>query len=230
MIYFPHPLLVDDEGILAIGGDLSVERLKLAYAIGVFPWYNQPPIIWWFTNPRCVLYPSDIIISKSLRSPIIKNDWNISVNRSFDRVVEKCSTIKRKNQSGTWITREIYHAFLKLHSEGKAHSLEVWNDKELIGGLYGVVHGKIFYGESMFSKVSDASKFGLVYLCKYLEFLGCDLIDCQQDTPHMRRMGASLMEKTEFWNIVKANILTDDMNFGFSTFDKWINDTNFNFS
>lgn len=223
MIYFPHPLQSDDEGIVAIGGDLSYERLKFAYSCGIFPWFNQEPIIWWFTHPRCILYPSKVKVSKSMRS-VIRNasNWKVTVNHNFEEVIQQCSNIKRSDQHGTWITSSIKNAYIDLHLAGSAHSVEVWENGELIGGLYGVSSGKIFFGESMFAKKSNSSKYALIHLSKYLEHLGCRLIDCQQDTPHIRSMGATLVSKEDFWHEIKRNMMNDDLPISKSSFSDWL--------
>ncbi len=224
MLYFPHPLTCDDEGLVAVGGDLSHERLELAYSFGLFPWYNQAPILWWFTHPRCIIYTDQIKVSKSMRR-LVKNKrpWKVTIDQAFEKVIDACSVIKRPGQRGTWITNEIKGSYSTLHSMGVAHSVEVWSDKDqLIGGLYGVVKGKIFFGESMFASQTNASKYALIHLSKYLEQLGCKVIDCQQDTDHMRSMGAVLVSKESFWDIVKLNTLEDDLHISSTNFDLWL--------
>lgn len=219
--------MAEDEGLLALGGTLDSERLKLAYTFGIFPWYSESPILWWFTNPRCVLYPSDIKISKSMR-PLVHRlrPWKITMDEQFSEVISKCASVKRKDQNGTWINHEIVTAYTNLYQEGIAHSIEVWDKhNELIGGLYGVCIGKIFFGESMFSVIPNASKYALIHLCQYLENQGCELIDCQQDTPHMRRMGAVLFTKLEFWNIIKRNVLNPNIPISNQSFNDWLDST-----
>jgi len=222
MIYFPHPLSADEDGLLAIGGELSAQRLSLAYSFGIFPWYNQSPILWWFTHPRAVLLPSQVKISKSTKQTMRNSVWKITADVAFETVIDRCAQIKRKGQQGTWISTEIKEAYLDLHRQDRAHSIEIWEDSTLIGGLYGVTFGKIFYGESMFAERANASKIGLIYLCQYLEYLGCTLIDCQQDTPHLRSMGTVLYSKEKFWSIVKHNTLEVDLDFGSASFSDWL--------
>jgi len=217
---FPHPLSCDEDGLLAVGGTLSADRLRLAYQLGIFPWYNQPPVLWWYTHPRAVIYPQKIKISKSMRSTLRKS-WKVTMNHDFDQVMLGCKRIKRSGQNGTWITDEILEAYRKLHAIGKAHSIEVWKDDVVVGGLYGVVCGKIFCGESMFAESPNASKVALIWLSKFLVSLGCTLIDCQQDTDHMRTMGSSLIDKEAYWNILKDNMLAPDMDLSSSNFEDW---------
>ncbi len=226
MLYFPHPLSCDEEGLLAIGGELSQARLDLAYRFGIFPWYNQTPILWWFTHPRCVIFPDQIKVSKSMRSLVYnKRSWHISIDRSFEQVVDACSSIKRSGQRGTWISDDIKTSYINLHKVGIAHSVEVWSEDQLVGGLYGVLRGKVFYGESMFATEANASKYALIHLAKFLENEGCKVIDCQQDTKHMRSMGAVLLSKDSFWKIIKHNILEDDIDMSSANFDTWLNTT-----
>jgi leucyl/phenylalanyl-tRNA--protein transferase len=205
MLHFPHPFLATDEGLLAIGGDLSPERLILAYQHGIFPWYEEPPILWWFLSPRCVMLPGDLHISKSTRKSLEKHSFHLTTNRAFEKVMESCALAERKNQESTWIQSDMIDAYSQLHQMGFAHSVEVWKKDELVGGLYGVGLGRIFCGESMFSKESNASKLALIYLCRKLFSHGIWMIDCQQDTPHMRSMGARLISRDEFWRVLKLN-------------------------
>lgn len=207
-LVFPHPLAASPEGILAIGGDLSLERLKLSYAYGVFPWYGKhDPIVWWFPNPRCVMKPADVVISRSLRSKINKQTFRITFDTAFERVIRHCSAVPRKGQNGTWIHSEMVDAYIAFHEAGYAHSVEVWQDRYLVGGLYGVSLGKIFFGESMFSLATDSSKYALVMLAEFLESKGFWLIDCQQDTPHVRSLGAGLIPAGEFHALLTKNRL-----------------------
>jgi len=220
MLLFPHPLSADKDGLLAVGGKLSAERLSLAYQMGIFPWYNQSPILWWYTHPRAIIYPNQVKISKSMRSTLRKS-WTITMDEAFDHVMKGCKQVKRSGQAGTWITEEIQDAYQHLYLQGKAHSIEVWSGGKIVGGLYGVVSGKIFCGESMFALVPNASKVGLIWLARYLEHLGCTLIDCQQDTDHMRTMGSTLVSKNEYWKILKGNMLSTDLEISSSTFETW---------
>jgi leucyl/phenylalanyl-tRNA--protein transferase len=198
---FPHPLAAHESGVLAIGGDLTPDRLRLAYAYGIFPWYNEEqPLLWWFPDPRCVLFPDKLKVSKSLRSKLQKEEFSVTLDQCFDRVIMRCREIPRKDQEGTWIHPEIAVAYMELHRVGLAHSVEVWQDGDLCGGLYGVSLGRIFFGESMFSDASDASKVALFHLVSLLKQRGFTLIDCQQDTPHLRSLGAELISAPEFYH------------------------------
>jgi leucyl/phenylalanyl-tRNA--protein transferase len=223
MSYFPHPLMADEDGLLAVGGDLTTERLRLAYRFGIFPWYNDGPVLWWFTHPRCILRPQSIKVSKSMRAAIRKGrqDWTIRLNNKFDEVISACGQIKRDQQAGSWITREIKGAYVELHRLGHAHSIEVYEGDNLVGGLYGVVNGKIFVGESMFAKKPNSSKYALILLCQYISAKGCLFIDCQQDTPHLRSMGAEVISKMDFWNALKANLSHADMALSTQDFENW---------
>jgi leucyl/phenylalanyl-tRNA--protein transferase len=203
---FPNPELADEHGILCIGGDLSIDRLKLAYQYGIFPWYNEgEPIIWWSLDPRFVLYPDNLKIAKSMRSYFNQRKFRVTYNQAFEEVIHACQLTKRKGQMGTWITKAMKQAYIDLHEEGIAHSVEVWNGKNLVGGLYGVCTGKIFSGESMFSLESNASKFGFISLVKMLKAKGFILIDCQQETPHLGTLGAHAMLRSEFLEILAEN-------------------------
>lgn len=196
---FPPVELADANGILAIGGDLSPERLLLAYQQGIFPWFNEDDfIIWWSLDPRMVLFPADLKISKSMRSYFNQNKFQVSYNQDFPAVIQACRQTERLGQAGTWISQDIIEAYTKLHKMGHAHSVEVWQNKKLVGGLYGVQIGQVFCGESMFSQVSNASKFGFISLVKKLEKEGIKMIDCQQETKHLRSLGASTIPRSEF--------------------------------
>ena len=205
-VIFPHPLEADGNGILCFGGDLSTKRLILAYQHGIFPWYNSDePIVWWFPNPRCVLFPKHLKIHKSMRSFFNQEKYRVTYDTCFQEVITTCQQIIRKSQEGTWINKDIIHAYGELFRLGIAHSVEVWEDEELVGGLYGVVIGKIFFGESMFAKKSNASKFGFISLVKKLIENDFTMIDCQQDTPHMRSLGAELISAKEFYQFCAEN-------------------------
>lgn len=182
--------LDEPEGLLAVGGDLSPERLLNAYQHGCFPWYEDPqPILWWSPDPRCVIRPVDIHISKSLHKRLRKGDYEISFDRDFDAVIHHCATARGRSD-GTWITPAMDEAYRALHRLGHAHSLEVWQNEELIGGLYGIAIGKVFCGESMFSLARDASKIALVHLAGQLQAWDFELIDCQVSNPHLLSLGA----------------------------------------
>ena len=207
-LIFPHPDLRDPDGLLAIGGDLSVDRLLLAYRWGIFPWYHEgQPLLWWFLAPRLMLKPNEVHIAHSLQSILKKEIFHVTFNMAFEEVMKNCGEIKRLNQDGTWITEEMLGAYLELNKSGYAHSVEVWQGKELVGGLYGVGYGKIFTGESMFAKISNASKVAFVHLARHLEVKGFEWIDCQQDTAHLRSLGADIIEEGQFLDILRNNHL-----------------------
>ena len=203
-IIFPPIHLANEDGILAIGGDLSTERLLLAYKNGIFPWFNEgEPIIWYSPNPRMVLFPKNLKISKSMQQIIRKNEFKITFNQNFSEVIRKCKTIFREGQGGTWITNEMQQAYLKLHNLGIAKSVEVWKENELVGGLYGIDLGHIFCGESMFSKASNTSKLAFIYLVQKLEKENYQLIDCQVYNKHLDSLGASEISRNEFLTYLK---------------------------
>jgi leucyl/phenylalanyl-tRNA--protein transferase len=204
-VTFPHPLTSKGEWPVAYGGTLSHERLLFAYAHGLFPWYEDHPIYWWFTTPRLVLLPSELKVAKSLRKVIKDNFFQITFNHGFKAVINHCSTISRNGQKGTWITDDMKKAYLKLHEQGWVHSVEAWHSGRLVGGLYGVCIGKVFYGESMFAILPNASKVAFVHLVQYLNTQGCTLVDCQQDTAHLRTFGADLMDGKVFYEHLMRN-------------------------
>ena len=200
-LVFPPAELADKDGLLAIGGDLSVERLTLAYQSGIFPWFSEgQPILWWSPDPRMVLFPAELKVSKSLRKTIRENTFRITCNCCFDRVIRQCATVKRKGQSGTWITPAMEEAYKRLHAVGRAISWEVFVGDRLVGGLYGVdlPERKIFCGESMFSKVSNASKVAFCSMVAHFKERGYQLIDCQQPTSHLASLGARTIDRKEF--------------------------------
>jgi len=204
---FPLPDLADPDGLLAIGGDLSPQRLIQAYAAGIFPWYSEgSPILWWSPDPRLVLFPGEFKRHKNLRRLVHSNKFSITMDKDFAAVVEACSKVERKGQDGTWITREMQEAYIRLFELGFAHSVECRLDGKLAGGLYGVSLGKIFFGESMFHYVADASKVALWHLVDFLLENDFKLIDAQQDTPHLRSLGARLIPRKEFLKILAENI------------------------
>lgn len=195
--------LRDPDGLLAIGGDLSMSRLLDAYQRGIFPWYNEgQPIMWWSPNPRCVLELRDIRISRSLGKTLRNKNFRVTLNNDFKQVIKKCSE-PRSDSAETWITRDLMQAFINLHEAGHAHSVECWLDEQLAGGLYGIAMGRIFFGESMFSHCSDASKVALVHLCCFLEKMNFRLIDCQVYSPHLRSLGAKPIPRKLFANLLK---------------------------
>ena len=202
-LIFPHPSLAEPDGLLAIGGDLTTERLVLAYKNGIFPWYNEDePILWFAPNPRFVLFPEKLKVSKSMKQLINKNEYLITLNQSFEDVIKNCKKVKRKNQNGTWITNDMEKAYKIMHKKGIAHSEEVWNKKEeLVGGLYGVNLGTVFFGESMFHKENNTSKLALIYLGTKFDF---SIIDCQVYTKHLASLGAENIPFNSFYaKIVK---------------------------
>ncbi|WMX17300.1 MULTISPECIES: leucyl/phenylalanyl-tRNA--protein transferase [unclassified Aureispira] len=203
---FPHPKYASPEGLLAVGGDLSPKRLLLAYENGIFPWYNEgEPILWWSPNPRFVLFPSEIKVSKSMRQVFRKEKFHVSFDTAFDEVIEACGSIPRTGQNGTWLTEEMKEAYIHLHHLGFAHSVETWEGDKLVGGLYGLALGNCFFGESMFAKTSNASKTALICLAKTIEKKGFDLIDCQSETKHLATMGAKFINRVTFLTYLEKN-------------------------
>jgi leucyl/phenylalanyl-tRNA--protein transferase len=198
-IKFPPPHLASEDGLLAVGGDLSQKRLLLAYRMGIFPWFsNNEPILWWSPDPRLVLYPHEIKISKTLKKILKKEVFKVTMDLAFNEVINQCARVRLKKNQGTWIIEEIIEAYCQLHESGFAHSVEVWRQGELAGGLYGVSLGKCFFGESMFTRISNASNVGLVKLVEHLKELSFDMIDCQVTTGHLIRFGAREIPRTLF--------------------------------
>lgn len=205
-LIFPHPILREPDGLMAVGGDLSPERLLLAYRWGIFPWYHEgQPILWWWLAPRLMVRPADVHISHSVRNYINRQKYKVTFDQDFTSVMQRCSSVKRVGQEGTWIMPEMIDAYTTLHQLGYAHSVEVWEGDQLVGGLYGIALGKIFFGESMFAEKPNASKVGFVTLAQHLDKKGFLWIDCQQDTPHMRTLGADLVEEDDFLAILREN-------------------------
>ena len=196
-IAFPDVSKANKEGLLAYGGDLSPERLVLAYKLGIFPWFDdKEPILWWSPDPRFVLFPENLKISKSMKQLMRNSDFKITVNKDFKGVISNCSKIKRNGQQGTWITNDLKKAYIKLHELGVAKSVEVWFNQELVGGLYGVdLNNGVFCGESMFSKVSNASKVGFI---EFIQNTNYKLIDCQVYTNHLESLGAEEISRDAF--------------------------------
>ena len=196
---FPSPHLATKEGIVAVGGDLRPERVLLAYRSGIFPWFEQDEfLIWWSPEPRMVLFPDELRISKSMRSLLRKHPYEITFNKAFNQVVQSCAGVKRFGQTGTWITPGLMEVYGVLHEQGHAHSVEVWDGAKLVGGLYGIDIGDVFCGESMFSKASNSSKLALIYLTRELKKNKYKLIDCQVPTAHLASMGAAPISRKEF--------------------------------
>jgi len=198
--FFPplEDALVEPNGLLAAGGDLSPERLIEAYRSGIFPWFNEnEPILWWSPDPRMVLFPSELRISRSLNKILRNSNYEVRVDSAFSQVIQACAA-PRKGQSGTWIHSDMVSAYTELHEMGLAHSVETWVGGELIGGLYGIAQGKMFFGESMFSRIHDASKIAFVHLVKQLEQWNFNMIDCQMRTAHLASFGAREIPRKEF--------------------------------
>ena len=211
-IWFPNPELADEDGCLAVGGDLSPERLLLAYSYGIFPWFSfrtSPEPIWYCPHERFVIFPDEIHVSHSMRTLLHKNKYVFSIDRDFEGVIRACSRL-RINEEGAWLGEDMIHAYTELHHRHAAHSVEVWERPEpgqtavrrLVGGLYGVNIGKVFIGESMFSLVPSGSKLALIYLAKTLPTLGGKLIDCQLETPHLKSMGGRFISYAEYMSIL----------------------------
>ena len=206
-IIFPPVEMADEEGLLAFGGDLSTARLLLAYKKGIFPWYNEDePICWWCPNPRFVLFPQELKVSKSMQTVLNNGSFRFTINKAFDKVIANCKSITRKGQEGTWIQPEVINAYTKLHQLGFAVSAEAWKDGELAGGLYGVLLGKVFFGESMFSRQSNASKFAFINFARYLQNQNIKLVDCQVYTSHLESLGARMIDRKLFCDLLSANI------------------------
>jgi leucyl/phenylalanyl-tRNA--protein transferase len=200
-LIFPPVQLAESDGLLAVGGDLSVERLLLAYRSAIFPWYDEPPILWWSPDPRFVLFPEDLKVSSSMKQVLRKGTFRISFNEDFAGVITRCSRISRTGQSGTWITPEMQEAYIRLHKAGHAMSVECWQEDQLVGGLYGVKTGAFFFGESMFAEVSNASKAAFItFVQTYAHEL--TMIDCQVHTDHLASLGAGFITREEFLEII----------------------------
>ncbi len=210
-LVFPPIHLAQPDGLLAIGGDLSPERLLLAYSNGIFPWYEGEHVLWWCPDPRFVLFPDELKINRSTEKLLNKNEparpaggFEFSINKSFKEVIHQCKKIKRPGQDGTWITDEVERAYCKMHELGYAHSAEVWKDGELAGGLYGIKLGKIFFGESMFSKQRNASRFAFTKYVQQLKEEGIQLIDCQVYTEYLESFGARMIDREEFIKLLNG--------------------------
>ncbi|HMI78359.1 MAG TPA: leucyl/phenylalanyl-tRNA--protein transferase [Ferruginibacter sp.] len=205
-LFFPPSNMADEEGLLAIGGDLGTERLLLAYRSGIFPWYNEDePICWWSPDPRFVLYPAELKVSNSMRTVLQNGKFRFTINRAFEQVIQNCKTVSRNGQDGTWISPAMQKAYTKLHELGYAHSGEAWLDGVLVGGLYGIRLGNIFFGESMFSLKTNASKFTFINYIQQLQKENVQLIDCQLHTNHLQSLGARMIPRKLFAEILAAN-------------------------
>jgi len=205
---FPPPRLAEENGLLAVGGDLTEDRLLLAYSMGIFPWYaDGDPILWWSPDPRLVLFPDELRISRSLNQTISKNIFNITLDTAFEEVIGHCASVHRKDGGGTWITDEMREAYIRLHQSGNAHSAEAWFDNKLVGGLYGISLGSAFFGESMFTKKNNASKVAFISLVHQLVKWDITLIDCQLTTPHLLSLGAREIPRITFLAMLKSALL-----------------------
>ncbi|HFA49764.1 MAG TPA: leucyl/phenylalanyl-tRNA--protein transferase [Bacteroidetes bacterium] len=205
-LQFPPPELASSDGVLATGGDLSPERLLTAYGQGIFPWFNPgEPIFWWSPDPRFVLFPSELKVARSMRPYFNQQKFGVTADQQFGQVIRNCQKPRAGQGHGTWITESMVEAYCRLHDLGFAHSVEVWENGHLVGGLYGIALGKCFFGESMFTRVSNASKFGFISMVKKLEQLGFNLIDCQQQTGHLASLGARAIPRADFLQLLKEN-------------------------
>jgi leucyl/phenylalanyl-tRNA--protein transferase len=203
-LFFPAVDEANSDGILAIGGDLSPERLLLAYKSGIFPWFEEgEPLFWWSPNPRMVLFLDELVVSKSMRNLLNRNIFTVTFNQNFREVISNCQKIKREGQNGTWITNDMIEAYCKLNELGIAKSVEVWQNQELVGGLYGVDLGHIFCGESMFSKVSNASKVAFIVLVNQLKIANYKVLDCQVYNEHLESLGCREIDRSQFMEILK---------------------------
>ncbi|GAB6193565.1 leucyl/phenylalanyl-tRNA--protein transferase [Desulfocastanea catecholica] len=206
-IQFPSPKYAEDNGLLAIGGDLRPERLLMAYSQGIFPWYSPgDPILWWFTSPRLVLFPEEFKIPRRLARYAKTASVDITRDRAFSRVVSECAKIRTEQGRETWISPEMQQAYTTLHQLGFAHSIECWQNNDLVGGLYGVALDRVFFGESMFSRIKCASQFALIALVEYVKSKNFQLIDCQMTTKHLLRFGARELSGREFQTHLKEHI------------------------
>lgn len=203
-LIFPPVELSDEDGLLAIGGDLSMERLLEAYRHGIFPWYEDNYILWWCPDPRFVLFPGELKVSNSMKQVLKKEEFEFCINSNFSGVISQCKSISRRGQEGTWITEDMRNAYINLHSRGYAQSAEAWKNGELVGGLYGIRMGNLFFGESMFSTASNASKFAFIKYVQQLETEGVQLIDCQVYTAHLESLGARMIPRVAFLKYVEA--------------------------
>ncbi len=197
-LVFPPVHMSEPDGLLAIGGDLSQERLLLAYRNGIFPWYEGNTPMWWSPDPRFVLFPEMLKVSNSMKQVLRKKNFRFTINHNFAAVIHHCKTVRRQGQQGTWITDEVEKAYIRLHESGYAHSAEAWVDGQLAGGLYGIKMGRMFFGESMFSTAANTSKYAFILYVQHLMQEGIGLIDCQVYTPHLESLGANMIPREEF--------------------------------
>jgi len=210
-LIFPPPQLARQDGLLAVGGDLSLERLLLAYRIGIFPWFSVgDPILWWAPDPRLVLFPAELRISRRLTRTIRQNRFTVTFDTDFPAVIRHCAHVRLQKGEETWITGEMIKAYCRLHEAGYAHSVETWLDGKLAGGMYGVSLGGVFFGESMFSKVTDSSKVALVTLVQHIASLNFDMLDCQVRTEHLISMGAREIPAAKFYDLLRQSLAKPD--------------------
>ena len=205
-LWFPLPHSAMEDGLLAIGGDISTARLLLAYRNGIFPWYNDDIPLWWHPNPRFVLFPNELKISKTMKQVLDRNTFVFKTNTAFKEIITQCKNIDRKEQDGTWINNNIIESYTKLHLQGYAHSAEAWLNGKLVGGLYGIKIGNVFFGESMFSHTSNASKFAFIKYVQQLMDEGTVLIDCQIYTQHLESLGAKMILRADFIKLLEEHI------------------------
>ncbi len=202
-LIFPAVEYAEEDGLLAIGGDLSPERLLLAYQHGIFPWFEGELPLWYSPDPRFVLYPEELKISSSMKQVIRSNTFQFTTNQAFEEVITQCSNIKREGQGGTWITEKMKEAYVRMHAMGHAQSAEAWHDGKLVGGLYGIISGRVFCGESMFSRESNASKYAFIKYAPILVSQGIQLIDCQVYTQHLASLGARMIPRKEYLSYLR---------------------------
>jgi leucyl/phenylalanyl-tRNA--protein transferase len=206
IISFPDPKYADEDGALAYGGDLSIDRLLIAYSSGIFPWFSGKTPIWYSPDPRFVLFPDSLKVSKSMQVLLKRNSFHVTVNRDFQSVIRACRTIRREGQYGTWITGPMEQAYMDLHKAGWAVSVEAWQGDRLAGGLYGIRMGRVFFGESMFSHVSNASKYAFISYARQLQAENVAVIDCQVHTPHLESLGAEMIPRTRFLELLMEHL------------------------
>ena len=205
---FPDPELAEPNGLLGVGGDLAPERVLLAYQLGIFPWYSEgQPVLWWSPDPRMVLRTDELMVRRSLAKRVRQRRYRITLDRAFAEVIEACGEVPRPGQQGTWITDDMKQAYLALHRQGFAHSVEAWRDDELVGGLYGVAMGRLYCGESMFARAPDASKVAFVHLARQLALWDMPLIDCQVYTDHLARFGAVEVPRTDYLHQISQLVM-----------------------
>lgn len=216
---FPNPVLASKEGLLAVGGDLSIERLLLAYKNGIFPWFNEgEPILWWSPPKRMIIDPQHIHISNSMKKLMKKDIFTVTFDTCFEQVIRQCRNVRL--ESGTWITEDMLTAYIHLHLAGYAHSVEVWNEEKLVGGLYGVSLGRCFFGESMFSLVSNASKIAMIHLAEHTWKHGFVMIDCQMVSEHLQSLGGYVIERKQFLRILTKGLQAESIIGRWSSFQK----------